>query len=198
MTRSRFALPVLFALLTLTAAPASALADGRHGDRPVQHRSGHREDGRRGGHGDHRGRGGDRWDRGGYYGRGADDVRVVVVGPRVVVSHRYVPSRTVVVRPDLRWEVLPYRTFLSVRDAVARAPFSDEKLAIIRDVSRDWLLTTGQAIELAALLPFSGDRVDALAVMHGSVVDPENFWSAYDLLVFSSDREALRRRIGGR
>ena len=130
--------------------------------------------------------------------------RVVVVrGPDVVVYKR-APAR-VVVEPTRSyvvqrryddWGILSHRGFESAKQALDDAPFTDDKLAIIRDVARGWLLTTRQAMELAEEVTFSDDRVEALVFMYPSIVDPENFFEAYELLPFSDDRAELRRRTG--
>ena len=135
---------------------------------------------------------------------GAVVTRRVVVRPPTIVIHKRAPVR-IVVEPTRHhvvqrryddWAILPHRSFLAAKEAVEDAPFSDDKLAIIRDVARGWLLTTRQAIELAEEVTFSDDRVDALVAMYPSIVDPENFFEAYELLPFSDDRAELRRRTG--
>ncbi len=132
---------------------------------------------------------------------------VVVVRPPSIVIHKRTPPVRVVVEPTRQyvvqrryddWAILPHRSFLAVKEALDDAPFSDDKLAIIRDVSRGWLLTTRQAVELAGEVTFSDDRVEALVTMYPSIVDPENFFEAYELLPFSDDRAELRRRTGRR
>jgi hypothetical protein len=195
MKRSRALIPLLtFVLTAALAFPALAQAEGRRGVRRGHQHRGHH-------HVVHR------VDREVVHGKVVvRGPRVVVSGPRVVVSTPRiivrtppivrVPSHTVAVQRRYDdWQLIPSRTFAGAHEAVERAPFSDEKLAIIRDVARSWLLTTRQAMVLAEELPFSDDRVDALDAMYPSIVDPENFFEVYELLPFSDDRAELRRRI---
>jgi hypothetical protein len=84
--------------------------------------------------------------------------------------------------------------FLDELDAAAH---SSDKLAIVTDAARYWRFTSDQVAAVVDHLSFGDDQVEAAATLHPRVVDPKNFHRVYKHLSHSSDREALRKRIGG-
>jgi hypothetical protein len=185
MNRSLRLLPAAAALLVtgLLLLPAMAQAGPRH-SRSQRH--------------DHH-----RVHQGTLHGRVVIRPLVVAIGPPAITVRRSSTQLRVMPRQNHviqrrydDWMLLSHRSFLEVADAMDSAPFSSDKLAIIRDVARGWLLTTDQAAELAQKVVFSDDRLEALATMYPSIIDPENFYRTYELLPFSDDRAELRRRTG--
>ena len=183
----RIATPTVLLLTAVLLVPAIAQAGPRRA-----HRRGHQQDHQQ-------------VHRSTAHQRFVFQPRVVVVEStrfdvrRPVVRAHIAPARShVIQRRYDDWMILSPRSLLEVKAALDDAPFSDDKMAIIRDVARGWLLTTRQAMELADGVTFSSDRLEALALMYPSVVDPENFYKAYELLPFSDDRAELRRRTGRR
>ena len=120
------------------------------------------------------------------YGHGHHRVVVVTQRPRVVVHHA----------PDPYFEpmYLNERALDDVLYSLDRARFSSDKLAIISDVARRYTYSTWAVEQMVRRLTFSGDRVDALAMLYPRVHDTQSWFRVYELLTFSSDRDALRRR----
>jgi hypothetical protein len=88
------------------------------------------------------------------------------------------------------------RAFASIVQSIRSTPFSQDRLWTLRSIARDQYFTTEQVKGLARLFVFSRERVDALAALYPRTVDPENFHETYRLLIFSSDRRKLMKRIG--
>lgn len=86
--------------------------------------------------------------------------------------------------------------FQSVKRAIVSTPYSNDRMLTLQSIAKTQRFTTAQARELAALFPYSKQRVDALALLYARVVDPHNYHETYSLLAYSSDRRKLMHRIG--
>lgn len=84
----------------------------------------------------------------------------------------------------------------NIRRAIDGASFRDDKLATLRSASRDRWFTCAQVITLMGEFSFGKDQVEAAAMLHPNVVDPNNWFSVYAALTFDKDRRDLRRRVG--
>ncbi len=106
-------------------------------------------------------------------------------------------SHVVVDGPDEELiEAADPRAFASIVQSIRSTPFSQDRLWTLRSIARDQYFTTEQVKGLARLFVFSRERVDALVALYPRTVDPENFHETYRLLIFSSDRRKLMKRIG--
>lgn len=79
---------------------------------------------------------------------------------------------------------------------VERETFDRDKLAVIQSLARTGRYTTAQARQLAATCSFDSTRADALVALYPSLVDPERFALALDVLDFSSTRRDVQQRLG--
>jgi len=84
----------------------------------------------------------------------------------------------------------------SLLGAVESESFSDSKAAVLRDACRANFFTVDQAVTLVSLFDFGDDKVEAAAMLHPRLVDPENFYRVYAVFDFDSDKEELRERLG--
>ncbi len=75
------------------------------------------------------------------------------------------------------------------------ASFRDDKMRIIRSAAKGHHFTCKQVARIVATLPFSEDKVEAIAALHPRLVDPANAHTLYQLLPHASDREALEQRL---
>jgi hypothetical protein len=75
--------------------------------------------------------------------------------------------------------------------ALERAPFREDKMAVIRKVSREEYMKVGQAEILIENLTFSRDRKSAIILLYTKLVDPENIQRLYNLL----DQPAHQRKV---
>jgi hypothetical protein len=75
------------------------------------------------------------------------------------------------------------------------APFRDEKMIIIRQISREDYLTAEQAEVFVKTLSFSDDKRDAITTLYPKLIDPEGVERLYRLLDHSSDRKKARKEI---
>jgi hypothetical protein len=82
-----------------------------------------------------------------------------------------------------------------VLSALGDEAFSEGQLEIIQRTGERFDLTVNQAIRLVSVLSWADDRVEALAGLYPSLLDPDNFVEVYRLLSFSSDRKELRKRV---
>lgn len=89
------------------------------------------------------------------------------------------------------------RDFAAILCAMREEPFSDDKMAVLRDASRGRAFTTDQVIRVLEQFPFSDNKVDAAAMLYAQLTDPWNWYHVYGALTFSSDKDDLRRRTTG-
>jgi hypothetical protein len=86
-----------------------------------------------------------------------------------------------------------FKTFLA---SVANATYASDQLALVKDqASRAWF-TAAQVAAVVDQLAYSSDKVEAAAALWPTIVDPQNAYQIYDHLPYSSDRDALRQRVG--
>lgn len=105
--------------------------------------------------------------------------------------YRPAPKRRVKRRP----KAMSQSDFARLERSVRAEPFHDDKLRVIRHAVRYHHFTSAQAYALARRLSFGDDTVDALAMLHPRVVDPQNFHLAYRALRHPSDRRDLDTRL---
>ncbi|MBZ0233985.1 MAG: DUF4476 domain-containing protein [Deltaproteobacteria bacterium] len=90
------------------------------------------------------------------------------------------------------------RDFRALADQIGRAAFADDKLGLVRTAAQTNHFTVAQVIALMQLASFDDTRVEIAATCAPRVTDGENWFQVYGALSFSSSREALRERLGGR
>lgn len=79
----------------------------------------------------------------------------------------------------------------SMLSAIAAAPFSDDKLAILGSATAGRAFTVAQVGRFIDAMTFSDEQVQAGIMLYPQVVDPQNWYTIYAHLTFSSDREEL-------
>ena len=79
--------------------------------------------------------------------------------------------------------------------AIEQASFRNEKMAVIRQISRDHYLTTRQAELFVQSLTFSKDRRDAIKLLYPKLVDPGKIEVIYRLLDQPSHQREVQREI---
>ena len=84
--------------------------------------------------------------------------------------------------------------FSSIYSAVAAESFGDDQLAVLRSASRNRRFSSAQVSSLMQLFSFSDDRIEAAVMLYPQVSDPQNWYTVYGALTFSSDKDALRQR----
>jgi hypothetical protein len=88
--------------------------------------------------------------------------------------------------------------FNALVSAVKSASFDDDKVAVVRGAAQHNWFTSAQVATLVTLLSFGDGKVEAAAACWPRIVDPENNFVIYQKLDFDSDKEKLRKRVGGR
>jgi len=79
--------------------------------------------------------------------------------------------------------------FNALRSQIDKAPFSDDKLSVLRTaVANNWI-TCAQLGELLEVFDFASDKLEAVGVARNSVVDPQNAFLLNDKFSFSSDAQ---------
>lgn len=78
------------------------------------------------------------------------------------------------------------------------ATMSSDKRGLVLDVARTGWFTSDQVAAIVDHLTHSDDQLEAAVALHPRVTDPSNFHRVYKHLAHSSDRDALRERIGAR
>jgi hypothetical protein len=85
------------------------------------------------------------------------------------------------------------------RDALARVerePFDSGKMRAIEALARNGRFTTDQVRQLVGGLAFDSSKVDALILLYPSVVDPQRYFTALDVLTFDSSRRKVEDSLG--
>ncbi|MCC6337665.1 MAG: DUF4476 domain-containing protein [Myxococcales bacterium] len=113
--------------------------------------------------------------------------------PVVVVAPAPVVVQQAPVAPGM-----PASDFAALRAAVEAEDFSSDKLGVIRSaVDGGAALSCAQVGQLVDLLDMSSDKVQVVALTRGRLVDPGNGYSLLQRFTFSSDKEKVRRLLGG-
>ncbi|HUQ04202.1 MAG TPA: DUF4476 domain-containing protein [Kofleriaceae bacterium] len=90
------------------------------------------------------------------------------------------------------------RDFRALTDQVGRASFADDKLAVVQTAAQTNYFTVAQVIALMQLASFDDTRVEIAAACAPRVIDGDKWFEVYGALSFSSSRDTLRNRVGGR
>ena len=86
--------------------------------------------------------------------------------------------------------------FADLTADIKKAPFADGKLDLVRDAVAHHHFNVDQVVAVMQLIPMSSDKVEAAALMHPRLVDPQDFFKVYKHIPFSGDQDALRARVG--
>ncbi len=125
--------------------------------------------------------------------RRVNELKARIFRAKVIHPHPYGPQ--VEPPPPAEPVAISGAEFARLVDSLREASFRDDKLRVLRAAAPEMHFTTAQARQLAELLTFGEDRVEALALLHPRLTDPQNFHTAYRLLVHTADRAALDRKI---
>jgi hypothetical protein len=90
------------------------------------------------------------------------------------------------------------RDFRALADQVGRAAFADDKLAVVQTAAQTNFFTVAQVVALMQLASFDDTRVEIAVTCAPRVLDGDRWFEVYGALTFSSSRETLRSRVGGR
>lgn len=90
------------------------------------------------------------------------------------------------------------RDFSALASQLGKAAFADDKLGLVKTAAQTNYFTVAQVIALMELASFDDTRVEIAAVCAPRVVDGDRWFEVYGALTFSSSRDALRNRVGGR
>ncbi len=110
--------------------------------------------------------------------------------PGNVRDHRTHPAPTPYAMSD--------RDFRALTDQVGRASFADDKLGLVKTAAQTNYFTVAQVIALMGLASFDDTRVEIAVACAPHVLDGDRWFEVYGALSFSSSRDALRHRLGGR
>ncbi|MCO4771683.1 MAG: DUF4476 domain-containing protein [Deltaproteobacteria bacterium] len=119
---------------------------------------------------------------------------VIVVQPTEPV---FVPGNEPVVIIDAGPVACSGGDFNSLLAAVDDESFRDGKLQVLRDASAHRWFNVDQVIRFMEAMSFGDDKVEAAAMLHGRTVDLENWYRVYGALTFDSNKNELRKRVGG-
>lgn len=117
--------------------------------------------------------------------RELSDLEGSVLELEAAIERIHGPTGPVAVSPE---------EFSRIRSAVAAESFSDDQLAVLRSASQGRRFTSAQVSTLMRQFSFSDDRIEAAVMLYPRVADPQNWYTVYDALTFSSDKEELRKR----
>lgn len=84
--------------------------------------------------------------------------------------------------------------FSRIYSAVSAESFGDDQLAVLRAASQGRRFSSTQVASLMNLFDFSDDRIEAAVFLYPQITDPQNWYTVYGALTFSSDKTELRQR----
>ncbi|MFT5683546.1 MAG: hypothetical protein ACI8RZ_004478 [Myxococcota bacterium] len=116
--------------------------------------------------------------------REINDLEGSVFELEAALSASYGPQQPVATSPQ---------ELARIRGAVAAESFSDDQLAVLQAASHGRRFTAAQVMTLMSQFSFSDDRIDAAVMLYPQVVDPQNWYTVYGALTFSSDKAKLRQ-----
>lgn len=94
-------------------------------------------------------------------------------------------------------EPCPPGDFDALVRAVEAEPFTDGKLSVLRDAIGHRHFVVNQVMRMMDAMTFPNDKVEAAALMHPRTLDIENWYRVYSKLTFDSNKNELRKRVGG-
>ena len=76
------------------------------------------------------------------------------------------------------------------------AAYASEQPTIAADAARNAYFSVDQVIRMLKAVDFDSTRVEIAATAYGHVLDPESWLRVYDAIEYTSNRQALRERLG--
>ncbi len=89
-------------------------------------------------------------------------------------------------------EACSFEEFGQLRASIEQQAFSRDKITLVEKASARLHFSVEQLVGLLDLFDFGADKVQAAAILHPKLVDPQDFDRVYAALVFDTDREALK------
>lgn len=86
----------------------------------------------------------------------------------------------------------------AIVDAITKAPYSGDKIRILRDAAANDWFSVEQVVTLMGLYGYSNDKVTAAAMLYPRVVDKNDWFKVYAALTYSSDRARLQSMTTGK
>jgi len=81
--------------------------------------------------------------------------------------------------------------------AMNEQSFSDDKIAVLTEAMKEAYATVAQVRKLLDQLSFPDDKLQALRLLKGRIVDPENKFQLYGAFVHSSDKDEAKKILDG-
>lgn len=97
--------------------------------------------------------------------------------------------------PDPVQQACSLQEFGQLRASVEQQAFSRDKIALVEKAGTRLHFSVEQLVGLLDVLDFGADKVQAAAILHPRLVDPQDFDRVYEVLVFDTDREALKALV---
>ena len=91
---------------------------------------------------------------------------------------------------------MPAGEFAGAKKSVSSKTFSDSKMTIAKQVTKNNCLDAMQIKEIAALFDFESDRLDYAKFAHQYCMDPQNYYKVNDAFEFETTIEELNESIG--
>lgn len=85
--------------------------------------------------------------------------------------------------------------FDSLKAAIAQESFSSEKIGVLRTASDGAWFTADQVGQLIDIYDFSKDKLEALEIVKGKIVDRKNNYKILGHFDFSGDKEAAQKML---
>lgn len=103
-------------------------------------------------------------------------------------AQRTLPPIPTLPPPPLGMQPDAFKSLISSMEA---QPFSEDKLKIVRHAANTNEFSCSQVRTIMKQFSFDKDRVSAAAMLYKNVADPENWFSVYGELTFSSSKDQL-------
>lgn len=90
---------------------------------------------------------------------------------------------------------MPDADFEALLEAVKAASFSAEKIGVITTAAKNFLFSVNQVGQLVDALTFSPDKIKAVELTRGRLVDPQNAFKLLGKFTFSADKEKVQKLL---
>ncbi len=97
--------------------------------------------------------------------------------------------------PDPAVQPMAAEAFDALIASLEAESFAKGKVRLVREAAAHHAFSVAQVKRVMTQFSFADGKVEAAALMHPKLIDPENFFQVYGQLKFESDKRKLRQRI---
>lgn len=86
---------------------------------------------------------------------------------------------------------------MNLKQAISKQNFSSDKMKVAKQAIPGLNLSAMQIKDIAMMFTFDSDRLELLKYAYGYCIDPQNYYTVYEVLTYSSSKDELDKLISG-